>query len=160
MFCNYCGAEVQAGYNYCPKCSRALAPPTAQLAASRLQRHLRTLGILWVVVGVLSLIPSFVMMTLGSMVHFIVPGPEIFVRNLGPFFMFMLGGAFLIMGVGGIILGWGLMHHEPWARMLAIVLGVIALFRPPLGTALGIYTLWVLLADEGGLEYQRLARTV
>jgi hypothetical protein len=34
---------------------------------------------------------------------------------------------------------------------------VLALFHPPLGTALGVYSLWVLLADEGGNEYGYLA---
>jgi hypothetical protein len=57
-----------------------------------------------------------------------------------------------------VCVGWGLMQHQPWARIAAIVLGVLAIFHPPLGTALGIYTLWVLLADEGGLEYQRMTR--
>jgi hypothetical protein len=37
------------------------------------------------------------------------------------------------------------------------VLGVIALFHPPVGTSLGIYTLWVLMSDEGGVEYRRLS---
>jgi hypothetical protein len=61
------------------------------------------------------------------------------------------------VGAGGILVGWGLMRRQPWARIVAIVLGVISLFHPPIGTALGIYTLWVLLADEGGLEYRRIA---
>jgi hypothetical protein len=34
---------------------------------------------------------------------------------------------------------------------------VLALFHPPFGTALGIYTLWVLLSDENGSEYNYLA---
>jgi hypothetical protein len=36
------------------------------------------------------------------------------------------------------------------------VLAILALFHPPFGTALGIYTLWVLLSDEGGAEYRRM----
>jgi hypothetical protein len=41
--------------------------------------------------------------------------------------------------------------------MAAIVVGIVALLHPPFGTALGIYTLWVLLTDQGGVEYDRLA---
>ena len=55
-------------------------------------------------------------------------------------------------------MGLGLMQKRPWARAAAIVLGVLALFHPPFGTALGVYTLWVLLSDESGIEYQYLAR--
>jgi hypothetical protein len=51
-----------------------------------------------------------------------------------------------------------LLKHQSWARIAAIVLGIVSLLHPPFGTALGIYTLWVLLSDQGGVEYDRLAR--
>ena len=51
------------------------------------------------------------------------------------------------------------MQREPWARMLAIVLGVLNLFDLPFGTALGIYTLWVLLPAESEREYRETVRT-
>jgi len=38
------------------------------------------------------------------------------------------------------------------------VLAFFALLNIPLGTALGIYTLWVLLPLESGQEYEQLAR--
>ncbi len=37
-------------------------------------------------------------------------------------------------------------------------LGFLALLRFPLGTALGIYTLWVLLPEASAKEYERLAQ--
>jgi hypothetical protein len=60
--------------------------------------------------------------------------------------------------VAGVIAGWGLMARYPWARMLAIVLGCISLIHFPLGTALGIYTLWVLVPAGADNEYKALAR--
>ena len=51
------------------------------------------------------------------------------------------------------------MRHQPWARVPAIIVGVLALFHPPILTALGIYTLWVLLGQNSDVEYQRLAQT-
>jgi uncharacterized membrane protein (DUF2068 family) len=65
---------------------------------------------------------------------------------------------FLAGGVLGIIAGWGLLDRQPWARTLAIVLGVINLIHIPFGTALGIYTLWVLLPAESEQEYRSFAR--
>jgi hypothetical protein len=52
-------------------------------------------------------------------------------------------------GCGGVCVGLGLMQRAPWARTAAIVLGVLALFHPSFGTASGVYSLWVLLGDEG-----------
>ena len=128
------------------------------LAQSRLTRHLRTVGILWIVVGALWLIPSVILLALGGIAHMAIPGTDAVAHYLGPFVLLLIGWILLIVGAGGVCVGWGLMQHQPWARIAAIVLGVLAIFHPPLGTALGIYTLWVLLADEGGLEYQRMAR--
>jgi hypothetical protein len=61
-------------------------------------------------------------------------------------------------GVLGLLAGWGLIERQPWARILAIVLGCLALLHFGIGTALGIYTLWVLLPSDSAREYQRTAR--
>jgi hypothetical protein len=51
------------------------------------------------------------------------------------------------------------MERRPWARTMAIVVGIIALLNPILGTVLGIYTLWVLLPAAAEAEYGRITRT-
>ena len=63
-------------------------------------------------------------------------------------------------GVLGILAGWGLIDRQPWARILAIVLGFFVLLHFGVGTALGIYTLWVLLPAESAQEYERTARAI
>lgn len=42
----------------------------------------------------------------------------------------------------------GLTRGRPWARNLALVLAAFNLLLLPLGTALGLYTLWVLLHEH------------
>lgn len=57
--------------------------------------------------------------------------------------------AFLVLtSLPGIIGGVGLLKWKGWARVLVIILAILDLFNIPIGTALGIYTLWVLLKDE------------
>jgi len=41
--------------------------------------------------------------------------------------------------------------------IVLIVIGILAIFHPPFGTALGIYTLWVLLPADAAAEYDRLS---
>lgn len=41
--------------------------------------------------------------------------------------------------------GWALLQGRSWARVAVIVFGVLGLLQIPLGTALGLYTLWVLV---------------
>jgi hypothetical protein len=71
-----------------------------------------------------------------------------------------IGGFFMLSAVAGAIAGWGLIERRTWARTLAIVLGALALFDFPLGTGLGIYTLWVLASSSSEMEYRTIARTV
>ena len=64
-----------------------------------------------------------------------------------------LGGAtvatfLLALAVPGVVVGLGLLKHQPWARILGIVLSALTLLHFPLGTALGVYGLWVLFSRE------------
>jgi hypothetical protein len=61
---------------------------------------------------------------------------------------FLAAAFFLVVAVPGIIAGIGLLRLRPWSRVLAIVMGCLHMLSVPLGTALGVYTLWVLLNDD------------
>ena len=61
--------------------------------------------------------------------------------------MVLLGIA-LVLAIPGLIAGIGLLRYKNWARILAIILGVLNLLNIPVGTAVGIYTLYVMLDDE------------
>lgn len=161
MFCSACGAQIQPQLTVCPNCRRpvptvALTPAIVKLPG-RLDRHLRTLGTLWVIAGALFVIPGFVLMMLSGVVRVAIPAAEAVGRTVAPLVLSMIGGTLFIVAAGGILVGWGLLKHRPWARVAAIVLGIVSLLHPPFGTALGIYTLWVLLSDQSGVEYDRLA---
>jgi hypothetical protein len=49
------------------------------------------------------------------------------------------------LALPGLAAGYGLLKHKPWARILAIVVGILSLVNFPVGTAIGIYTFWVLM---------------
>jgi hypothetical protein len=115
------------------------------------------LGILWIIAGALFVIPGFVLIIISNMVRFAIPVHEGLGRFIAPLVLSIIGGSLFIVAACGILVGWGLIRLQPWARMAAIVIGIVALLHPPFGTALGIYTLWVLLTDQGGAEYDRLA---
>jgi hypothetical protein len=153
MFCNRFGTEMQSGFEACPKCGRRIGDPVSGVALSRLERHLRTLGILWMVIGGLFLVPAVGLLVFGSGAHFVLRHREP-LAGLFPVLLYIASGTLVILAAGGLCVGMGLMQKQPWARTAAIILGVLALFHPPLGTALGVYTLWVLLADEQGEEYR------
>lgn len=53
-----------------------------------------------------------------------------------------------VLSVPSIVGGWGMLKFRPWARILMIIVSVLNLLHFPLGTALGVYGLIVLLNDE------------
>ncbi len=54
----------------------------------------------------------------------------------------------IVISLPGVIAGIGLLKFRPWARILAIIIGALHLLSFPFGTALGVYTLVVLLNAE------------
>lgn len=71
-------------------------------------------------------------------------------------------GAFALTGAVGVILlivmaavalpgiigGYGLLKRRSWSRIVLLIVGALSLMSFPFGTALGIYTIWVLTKQE------------
>ena len=53
-----------------------------------------------------------------------------------------------VAAVPSLLAGYGLLKQRQWGRVVAIVVGALNLFAFPLGTALGVYTLVVLLHGD------------
>lgn len=57
--------------------------------------------------------------------------------------------AFLVLtALPGIVGGYGLLKGKNWARVLVIFLSVLDMIDFPIGTAVGVYSLWVLVNNE------------
>lgn len=158
MFCDRCGATVPSEQRYCGQCGKVLVgpfPPVYQ-SPSRVQQHIRLLGILWLANSALNLVGGVALFIVANTI-FGQYGPA-----HAPFFLHgllsVIAVAVGIKGLLGFAAGWGLLQRESWARMLTIVLSFLSLFNVPLGTALGIYGLWVLLPAASEREYQQAAR--
>lgn len=172
MYCTKCGAAMREGMAFCAQCgvgAGAGAPaagpgqPAAAAAQTgpvpgrvdRLSEHLHIVAILWVATGVLRL-----MMGWGGWAF--MEGMREFFDDL-PFHGWrFIGSGFLgfgvLRGVAALAAGWGLYNREPWARTLALILAFFSLGSVPLGTILGIYTLWVLLPAESKMRYGQMAQ--
>jgi hypothetical protein len=54
----------------------------------------------------------------------------------------------LLVSLLGLIGGIGLLRFQRWARVLVMIMAAIGCFAFPVGTIIGIYSLWVLMQDE------------
>ena len=154
MFCDRCGTALEQFQRFCPSCGKGVGPVPLMPADNRIAGHVRLLGILWLALSAFRLLPGLALVSIFHSGFPFFAGVPGFVHGIAR----SVGGLLLVGAVLGIAAGWGLLERQPWARMLAIVLGCFSLLDMPFGTALGIYTLWVLLPAASEEEYRRIAR--
>jgi zinc-ribbon domain len=157
MYCDGCGAPVQPDQNFCPRCGKALGNVRAAPLQSRIAGHLRLLGILWLVLSGIRLLPGLAIAFIFQQeTQWLPPDVPAFVPHL----VQTIGFSLAAIGVLGIVTGWGLLTRQPWARIVALIFGGLSLLDFPLGTALGIYTLWVLLPTRSEEDYRQLTEAI
>jgi hypothetical protein len=183
MFCTHCGASVQPSQRFCGSCGTSVAAPgpavsgpapvpgapvtpAAQSGLGRVGQHARMLGVLWIALSAIHLLRGGGRLLGARIVGIVGRGwsDEVPwgwpVGHIVPVFLSFMGLISLVLAAAGFIAGWGLLERRPWARTLAIVVAIIAILNPILGTVLGIYTLWVLLPSDAESEWRREARAV
>lgn len=84
--------------------------------------------------------------------HFIFTQPDVeavwFMEWIVPLIRVISVAVVLFFSIPSIVGGWGILNGKPWALTLLLVMGCFKLFSFPIGTALGIYTIWVYAEDR------------
>jgi hypothetical protein len=96
-------------------------------------------GIFWIVAGGILL---FVLSLLGGLID------DKDARFILPLIGQIIAGFLFLISIPGVIAGIGLVKRKEWGRILTLILSVIGLMNFPVGTAVGIYSIWVLVQDE------------
>jgi hypothetical protein len=118
-----------------------------------METHAKVLGILNIVFGALGLCTAlFLMVVFGGVAGIVGAEADsdaaIAVPIIGAtgaiVVLFML-----VVALPSIIVGYALYKLQPWGRVAGIVLSIVNLLWFPLGTALGVYGLWVLFSADG-----------
>ncbi len=116
------------------------------------ERHIRILAWLWVVRGVL-LAFGAVVVFIASFVGGIFSG-SIVGTFVTPLIGLLVGFVLFLFALPSLAVGMGLLDGKPWARVLAMVLGVFAFFDIPLGMAICIYTFWTLWSRDADYYFE------
>jgi hypothetical protein len=124
-----------------------------------MEKHIQLVGILNIVYRSLSLLGSIVLFILaglfgeffdalvrwGSIRPHEIP---VDLLEIIPIILTVIGILVFIVSTIGIIAAVGVLRRKEWGRILLLVVSFFNLLRIPLGTILGIYTIWVLLNND------------
>ena len=157
MFCSHCGTKLEPGQGFCASCGKPVVMVAMPAVESRLARHLRLLGALWIALSAIRLLGAGAALIVVNVLfrNIRIPSPAV---DFLPAMISWIGGFLLVLAVTGFVAGWALLERVVWARLLALIVAFVSLLDIPFGMILGIYTLWVLLPSEAEEEYRRMAR--
>lgn len=111
-----------------------------------MESHVKIVGILNIVFGVLFLLAAF-------SIGFLLTGIGVVSNDSDASFVLPIIGSaisifFGLLSLPGIIGGIGVVQHKNWGRIILIIIAIMDLFAFPIGTAIGAYTLWVLFNQD------------
>jgi hypothetical protein len=169
MYCSGCGQALAPGQGFCPQCGRpvglAVPPiPGLQYQLDTYAGKIKALSILWAVYAALALVTGIAGMAFanaflsgrfawmhGPWNHSPLP-PEWVI----PAALHFAWVTIVIRVALSAVAAWGLFEHAPWGRVVAIVAAILSMLKFPFGTALGIWTLVVLLGYRNSSLYDQL----
>jgi hypothetical protein len=107
------------------------------------EQHVMVLGWLYVIGHAIFLAIGAFLFILLTGIGLAVNDPD--ARLVLPIVGTAVGSLLILLGLPGLIAGYGLLTARPWARLLALVIGILNLVNVPIGTIIGAYACWVLL---------------
>lgn len=111
-----------------------------------MERHVNVVAALQIGLSVLGLIVAGLFFTIMHLVGDFVDDHEAeMVLSIVANVMIIV---VIVLSVPGIIAGIGLFKRREWARILTLILSVLDLFNIPIGTAVGVYSIWTLVQPE------------
>ena len=169
MFCSGCGLASVPGQPICPQCGRPAAPvvppvPGFQFQVEGYAGKIRALSIVWFIYAGFSVLTGFLGLAFAHAFfshHFggwnngpwpNGPGPEWF----APALFHLVWVSILVRTALAVVAAWGLLERARWGRIFAIVVAILSLIKFPFGTAIGIWTLVVLLGFRNSMLYQQI----
>jgi hypothetical protein len=170
MFCSGCGHALVQGQPVCAQCGRPVAPvvppvPGMQFQLESYSGKVRALSLVWMLYAAYSVVVGLAGLTFAHAFfnHFGGWGHGPWADGsmppmwFGPALFHFVWVALLVRAALALIAAWGLHERTQWGRIVAIVVAILSLIRFPFGTALGIWTLVVLLGYRNTTLYEQLS---
>src|SRR5512139_1849129 len=121
-----------------------------QLNQNNMQQHVTIVGWLYIIGHVFFIV-------IGGFVFVLMMSIGFFIRDLEALPILSIVGTWTalfltVLALPGLVAGIGLLKRQMWGRILAIIVAFFGLINFPIGTAISVYALFVLLQNAAG-EY-------
>jgi hypothetical protein len=115
-----------------------------------MKNHHKILGVFYLVFGLLGAVVAVLLFNVKTGRLMLPAKLSMFANAYG--YASVLALLFALESLPAIVTGIALLLRKSWARFSALVLAFFSLFIVPLGTALGIYTIWVIVNNAAFSE--------
>ncbi len=112
-----------------------------------MEGHVKAVAVLWIIYGAIGLLFTFFLFATLFGISFIPDmgyDAPVILRTVA----IGVGIFFAVLTLPELIAGFGMYNYREWARILGVILAFFNLISFPLGTALSIYTLVILLHSD------------
>jgi hypothetical protein len=122
------------------------------MKTQEMRTHVQIVAWLYIALGILGVLVALI--AVGAIIGGgLISGDETAIRVTTIVSIFV-GGLVVLVSIPGVVAGIGLLSFKSWARVLAIILALLNLPGFPIGTLVGIYSLWALLDSESSLLFE------
>jgi hypothetical protein len=120
------------------------------------EEHNKYLGWAHLIHGGLFLLFVVFILAMMTFMFLTMPGPPqgpppAFIGIMWVFMLVIYG----LMLIPNFVAGYALLKKKSWARIAAIIAGVVSAMSAPIGTAVAVYTFWFLFSEPGKSIYDR-----
>jgi hypothetical protein len=132
--------------NLCSQCGTKLSADVDITQTNQMEKHVTLVAIINIVFGSIGILVGLFLLVVITFGGLISGDPE--AMSITGIVGTTLCGFFLLLSVPEVIGGIGLLKRRGWAKILVLIISILDLVNIPIGTAIGIYAIWVLLNDK------------
>ena len=116
--------------------------------AKQAKGHVSLVAGLHIGYGALKLIGALFLLMAMRFAWGFIPDEEEIVRDMLQIFFSILPSILAFFGIIDILAGIALFSYKPWSRVFMIIISALNCLNIPIGTAIGVYSLWALMKPE------------
>lgn len=121
-----------------------------------METHNKLLSILHICYGSFLMVIFLIMsLFMNSFMPFILENVEVNSNNDAEVVSFVFSAIqslvtilILVVAIPALVGGFGFLNHRKWGLNIMMISGCLSLLSVPIGTALGVYTIWVYLENN------------